>query len=397
MEELSKIFLTLGTLLLLGLATDAIGRHTPLPRVTLMLILGFLIGPSGFKILPEFSERLFPLITDMALLMIGFLLGEKVTFSLRRSKSKVILWVSFAEVFITATVVLVGLLLFGISKEIALLLAAISTATAPAATVDVVHEVKADGPFTRTLLGVVAIDDAWGLIVFSIVLAIVNTLVANGSNMNLLLSGAWELGGAVLVGIILGLPMAYLTGRVRPGEPTLAEALGVVFLCGGLSIWLNVSFILASMVLGSVVANLARHHKRPFHAIENIEGPFMILFFILAGASLHLETLLQIGLIGIMYIGLRVVGRLLGAWIGGNISHADPMIRRWMGLALMPQAGVAIGMALIAKEHFPNVGETIIPIVIGATVIFELTGPFLTRRALARAKEVRLNKTIKKI
>lgn len=160
MENLSEAFLTLGILLILGLATDALGRRTPLPRVTLLIILGFFIGPSGLKLLPEFSEMWFPFITDAALLMIGFLLGEKLSLSLLRSNSRVILWISLSEVFITAAIVSVGLLLIGVSTDIALLLAAVATATAPAATVDVVRELQADGHFTRTLLGVVAIDDA---------------------------------------------------------------------------------------------------------------------------------------------------------------------------------------------------------------------------------------------
>ena len=141
--------------------------------------------------------------------------------------------------------------------------------------------------------------------------------------------------------------MAYLTGRVRPGEPTLAETLGVVFLCGGLAIFFGVSFLLAAMVMGTIVANLATHHDRPFHAIEGIEWPFMILFFVLAGASLELETL-QLGTIGTAYVTLRVMGRLLGGWLGGTLARAPCKLRRGIGAALMPQAGVAVGMALVA-------------------------------------------------
>jgi Kef-type K+ transport system membrane component KefB len=185
--------------------------------------------------------------------------------------------------------------------------------------------------------------------------------------------------------------MAYVTGRIRPGEPSLVEALGVVFLCGGIAIWLKVSFLLASMVLGCVVANLARHHIRPFHAIEGIEWPFMILFFVLAGASLQFETLFQIGLVGSAYIILRIIGRLLGGWIGGAITHAKPLMRRWMGIALMPQAGVALGMALVTIEHRPDLGEIILPVVIASTVLFELIGPVLTRIGLSHVGEVRFD------
>ena len=395
MDDTAKTLITLGILLLLGLATDAIGQRTRLPRVTLLLVFGLVIGPAGLDFLSPNEERWFSIVADMALIMIGFLLGEKFTLSSLREHGKLVLWLSVAEVVVTALVVLIGLLLIGLQMGMALLLAGIATATDPAATTDVVHETKADGVFTRTMLGIVAVDDAWGLIVFSLMLTAVHAFIGQGNSIAPLLTGAWEIGGAVLIGIGLGIPMAYLTGRIRPGEPTLVEALGVVFLCGGIAIWLEVSFLLASMVLGCVVANLARHHIRPFHAIEGIEWPFMILFFILAGASLHTEMLFQIGLVGSAYIILRVIGRILGAWTGGAISHAEPLMCRWMGMALMPQAGVALGMALVAIERRPDLGEIILPVVIASTVLFEVIGPVLTRIGLIHVGETRLDKRVK--
>jgi len=389
MDDTAKTLIKLGILLLLGLATDAIGRRTRLPRVTLLLIFGFVVGPAGLDFLSPNEEKWFSLVTDMALIMIGFLLGEKFTISFLRQHGKLVLWISVAEVVVTALAVLIGLLLIGLPMDMALLLAGIATATDPAAITDVVHETHADGMFTRAMLGIVAVDDAWGLIVFSCMLTIAQTFSEQGGTIGPLLTGAWELGGALLVGIVLGIPMAYVTGRIKPGEPSLVEALGVIFLCGGIAIWLKVSFLLASMVLGCVVANLAHHHIRPFHAIEGIEWPFMILFFILAGASLHTETLFQIGLVGSAYILLRIIGRLVGGWTGGAISHADPLMRRWMGTALMPQAGVALGMALIAIERRPDLGEIILPVVIASTVLFEVIGPMLTRTGLVHAGEVR--------
>jgi Kef-type K+ transport system membrane component KefB len=395
MDDTARTLITLGILLLLGLATDVIGRRTRLPRVTLLLIFGFAIGPAGLGFLCPTEEKWFSIVADMALIMIGFLLGEKFTLSSLREHGKLVLWLSMAEVVVTALVVLVGLLLIGLPMDIALLLAGIATATDPAATTDVVHETKADGVFTRTMLGIVAVDDAWGLIVFSLMLTAVHAFIGQGNSIAPLLTGAWEIGGALLIGIGLGIPMAYLTGRIRPGEPTLVEALGVVFLCGGIAIWLKVSFLLASMVLGCVVANLARHHIRPFHAIEGIEWPFMILFFVLAGASLHTEMLFQIGLVGSAYIILRIIGRLVGGWTGGAISHAEPLMRRWMGIVLMPQAGVALGMALVAIERRPDLGEIILPVVIASTVLFEVIGPMLTRTGLVHVGEVRHNKRVK--
>jgi Kef-type K+ transport system membrane component KefB len=386
MDELSKTLLTIGAILLLSLATDVLGRWTKLPRVTLLLLFGLLIRQTPW--FPEDIEKLFPLITNMALSMVGFLLGEKLALSFLQKNTHTVLWVSVSEVFVTATIVLAGLILIGVPIEVALIFAGISTATDPAATADVVNETNANGEFSSTLLAIVAIDDAWGLIVFSFMLALAQSIYGQTGGIEILLSGAWDLGGACLVGIGLGVPMAYLTGRIRPGKPTLTEALGFVFLCGGIALWLEVSFILASMILGGVVAYLARHHERPFHAIEGIELPFMILFFVLAGASLEIGGLSQIGYIGAAYIILRVVGRVVGAWPGAAIAQAGPLVKKWMGMALMPQAGVALGMALVATHRFPEISDVIFPVVIGTTILFELIGPIMTRTALARAGEI---------
>ena len=235
-----------------------------------------------------------------------------------------------------------------------------------------------------------AIDDAWGLLLFSVLLTIAQMLYGQGTGWDMLLLGSWEIGGAILLGLLLGIPMAYVTGRLELGEPTQAEALGLVLLCGGIAIWWNVSFILAGMVLGATVANLATHHRRPFIAIEGIEWPFIILFFILAGASFETHALQSIGLIGTAYIVFRLLGRVIGAWGGGVLSGATQLVRNWMGLALWPQAGVAIGMALLASQHFPELKHIILPVVIGSTIFFELIGPLMTRAALIKAGDAQL-------
>jgi Kef-type K+ transport system membrane component KefB len=387
MEETAKTLITLGILLLAGFLADAVGRRTMLPRVTLLVVFGFIIGPAGFGFLYPQDGKWYAIVTDMALVMIGFLLGEKLTLATFRLFGRLVLWFSIAEVLVTAMAVFAGLALVGTPVEAALLLAGIATSTDPAATTDVILETSSDGPFTATLTGIVAVDDAWGLIVFSFLFTLAQLIGGQDHLPGLLLSGVWEIGGAFIVGMALGIPMAFLTGRVRAGEPTLVEALGIVFLCGGIALWLHVSFLLAAMVLGCVVANLAKHHTRPFHAIENIEWPFMILFFVLAGASLHLGMLLKIGLIGSTFVIFRVAGRYLGAWLGGRMSGAEPSFQRWMGMALLPQAGVALGMALLAAQKRPELAEMILTVVVASTVLFEVVGPVLTRIALVRMGE----------
>lgn len=385
---IAQVMITVGGLFLLGLLADLAGRYTPLPRVTLLLLAGFLIGPSMLNWLPAFTDKCFPLLTNIALAMIGFMLGQNMTRKKLSEMGRSVLTMSIGEVIMTALLVFTVLTLFGVPINVALLLAGIAPATAPAATMDVVHEYRAKGKFTNTLLGIVAIDDAWGLLVFSLLLAGTQALSGADGVSSIIATGGWEIGGAIIVGIVLGLPMAYLTGRIQPGEPTQAEALGLVMLCAGIALWLDVSYILSAMVLGAVVANLARHHERPFNEIEGIEWPFMILFFLLAGASLHVEVLPQVGFLGAAYIGLRICGRILGTRLGGWLSGAEPDIRNRMGFALLPQAGIAIGMALLAAQHFPEVKDIILPVVLGSTVIFELVGPVVTRWTLMQVGDI---------
>ena len=384
--ENHNTLLILGICLLLGLVADELGRRSHIPRVTLLILLGFGMGPSGLDVLPKAFADWYPFLATVALTMVAFLLGSSLSADALRKHGKQILSISLAVVIVTVVVVGAGLAIFGIPILLCLLLAGIATATAPAASQDVVRQTGAAGPFTDTLLGVVAIDDAWGLIVFSVLLVTAKAIAGDGS-VSILLHGLWEVGGAMAVGAAVGLPAAFLTGRLREGEPIQAEALGVVFLCAGLAIWLEVSFLLAGIVAGAIVVNLAEHHTSAFHEIEHVEWPFMVLFFIAAGSLLHVDALQQIGMIGVAYIVLRTGSRIIGGWFGGAIAGSPPIHRRWIGVALLPQAGVALGMALVAGNQLPEMKETLLAIVVGSTVVFEIFGPVLTQVALHKVRE----------
>lgn len=387
MEKISEFLFAIGGLLLLGLATDMIGKRTFLPRVTLLLIFGILIGSEMLNLIPAMLTNRFELAADTALLMVGFLLGGKLTRDTMKSSGSQIMWISICAVIGTCTMVTLGLSLAGLSIETAVLLGCIATATAPAATLDIVRESNFKGPFADLLLSIVAIDDAWALVIFGFGMALTSAISNGGSMMSPILLAVKEIGGAVMVGLLIGLPAAYLTGRVRQGQPMLTEALGLVFICGGIAIWLHVSFLIASMVMGAVIANLAKHHEYPFHEIENIEWPFLVIFFVLAGASLELSALKELGVVGAVYVISRTAGKVSGAWIGAKHSRTDPAIQHWVGIAMLPQAGVAIGMALVASSQFPEYRQTILSIIISTTVLFELLGPILTRMALNKVRK----------
>tara|TARA_R110001592_G_scaffold83616_1_gene247616 strand:+ start:56618 stop:57772 length:1155 start_codon:yes stop_codon:yes gene_type:complete len=382
-----EILITLGALLLFGLLTFWIGSITALPKVTLLIIMGILIGPNGLDLFLETRQLWFEHISVLALIMIGFLLGSTLTRSTFRLHGKQIIGLSLGAALITLIVVLIGLvILTPLPFEVALLLAAIATATDAVATVAVIDELKDNSTFSKTLLGVVALDDAWGLLIFSLCLSFaVGTTATTGFSM--ITTGVWEITGALFLGVSLGLPMAYLTGRIHSGEPTLIEALGLIMLCGGLALWLEVSYLLAAMAMGATVANFATHHTRPFHAIKNIQSPFLVLFFILAGASLNFSNFLSVGVIGVVYIGLRIVGKIAGGWLSGRLVGMFGNDARWIGTAMLPQAGVAVGMALIVSQLLPQYADTIMAVTIAATALFEVFGPLATRIAIKHSNQ----------
>ncbi|GAA0845760.1 hypothetical protein GCM10009113_19420 [Marinobacter szutsaonensis] len=385
MQHATDLLLIGGTLLL-ALAAHGLGQKIHVPRVTLMLLVGAVSGPDMLALLPENSDKSFGFVTQLTLAMVGFLLGERMSVK-NLNEGREALIVSLAVTLATAVVVAVVVWLLTGNIAAALLLGSIATATAPAATLDVLREAGARGPLTRLVYQVVAIDDAWGAILFSLALVTIGLLAGSAeTGTTALLHGVTEVGGSIVLGLLLGFPMAWLTGRLRPGEPMLLESAGFVFVAAGLAGLFDLSYLLTCMTLGVVVANRARHHVRPFRSIEGISEPFLALFFFMAGYQLEWSALPTLGALGLAYVGARTIGRLLGGQVGGYLAGSDHHTRKRIGACLMPQAGVALGLALVATDRFPEMSY-VLPLVIGATVIFELVGPPLTLIQLRRAGE----------
>jgi Kef-type K+ transport system membrane component KefB len=388
----APVLIALGALFLVGLAADAVGRRTRVPRVTLLLLCGIVAGGAGLDLIPGRLRDLYDVLSVTALTMVAFLLGNALKAETLRRHGRAILSVSVMVVLSTVALVAGGLWLLGVPAPVALVLGAIATATDPAATEDALRQSGARGPFARLVRGIVAVDDAWGVLAFALAMVVAGGLAASGGDgietghFGHLARALWEIGGALGLGLLIGLPAAFLTGRLSPGEPQLTEALGVVFLTAGLAVWAEVSFLLAGMAAGAVIANRAHHHERAFHEIEHIRWPFMILFFVLAGASLEPGRVAEFGLVAAGYVVLRIAGRLAGGWIGGALGDAPATQRPWYGVALLPQAGVAVGMALIAAREFPDHGELILGLAVATTVVFEVIGPLATLLAVRRTE-----------
>ena len=384
-----SIPLILGLLFLIGFVADILGRSTPLPRVTLLMLGGLAVGPAGFSLIPDaFVQEWFPELTTIALALIGFLLGHQLSIAALRKRGSFVIVISLCKVVGAALAVATTLIIVGLDPVMALLLAGVAPATDPAATYDIVHESRTRGEFVDTLLSIVAVDDVWGLMTFVLMIAVAGIVGGDAAIGAGVFSSLVDLGGSILLGVALGAPMAYLTGRIRHGEPMLAEALGFVLLGAGIAGWFGLLPIVTSMVMGIMVASLASHYDRPFHAIEGIEWPFMVLFFVLAGASLQVNALVLAGGVTIVYVISRFGGIYVGTWLGSRVVGAQPELRRWLGMALMPQAGVAIGMALVATQRFPETASVVLTVAVASTVILETVGPILTRLAIGQTATV---------
>ena len=380
--------LVLGSLLLVGWFAHAIGSYTHVPRVTILLLLGIVAGPYALNLIPSEARVWFPHATHIALAMVGFLLGESFAGRELRASGRIVILVSIGETLGAALTVFTVVMLIQGDLLVALLLAGIAPASAPAATLDVIRENHAKGPLTKTVLGVVAIDDVWGIILFSLLLVTAETLVGKGAPLVEIARGLWDVVGAVLLGVTIGFPMAWCTGRIKKGEPSLLEAAGFVFICGGLALIIQVSYLLACIVLGATVANRAKHHTRPFRDIRGACEPFLVIFFLLAGYQFDITTLKSLGAIGVVYILARSMGLIAGGGLTAKLANAPPVVQSHVGWCLLPQAGVALGLALLVSERLPKAGEVILPLIIASTVVFEIIGPFITRRQLRQAGEL---------
>lgn len=376
----------LGVILSASIFADALAHRTRIPRISILMMVGIgiafiqqvWIGARHADVLGGLSE---PLI-QLALVMVAFLLGSELELRRLRNTGPLILVISLFVIVGGGALVGAGLLLLGFPLVVAVSLAAISVATDPAAVSESVRDSGNSGLVPRVLLGIVAIDDAWGIIVFGLSMSVLGWVLGSDGQLALL-HAMWEMGGAILIGAAVGLPAAWLTGRLKRGEPTLVEAIAIILLLAGLSSLLGVSALLASMIAGCLVANLAYHHTRSFREIEHIEWPFLVFFFVLSGASVDLYKVDDAILLTLAYILLRLIGRVLGGYLAIKFSPARrEALPGNIGLALTPQAGVALGMALLAAERFPEFRDSILPVVVASTIVFELVGPVLVKRVL---------------
>ncbi len=387
-----NLILNSALLLLAGFTIGKLVNKLKLPAVTGYLIAGIIMGPSILNVMTPQMNEAATILSHLALSLIAFNIGSQFTIRTIKSLGKSVVWITFLEAFGASIVVTLAMYFLADQPlHIAMLFGAIAAATAPAATIMVIRETKAKGTFTDTLLAVVAIDDPVCVILFAIASGFASLTLHNAgvSPFMVFLDSILGVIYALLVGIGLGLLLTRVIPKIKTPAELQTLSLGLIILGSGLAIQWNLSPLLVNMALGSAIANLSHRADSVIDKITALDTPLYVLFFTLSGASLNLSSLKEIGLVGIIYVVFRVIGKMLGSTLGAYISDADENVKKYLGLGLVPQAGVALGLALIAKQTMPEIGEFIHPAIVSATVIYELIGPPLAKFALIKAGDAK--------
>jgi len=393
-----NIILLLGLVLLAALGAGRLGGRFGIPQVVGYIVVGLLLGDSGLNILPaSLVEALAPLV-NIALAMIGFMVGGELKFEIFRRYGWQFLTILLCE-GILAMVMVTGLVWFWTGNPaIAILLGALSSATAPAATVNVLWEYRSRGPVTTTILAIVALDDGLALILFGFAFAIAQELITGGgiSISTVVFVPLRE----ILSSLVLGCGAGFLLDRIllliKKEEDRLVMNLGGVLLAAGLAKHFDLSLIMVAMATGCWLANTPNdRNEKSFEAVKAFTPPIYTLFFILVGARLKVGLLPQLGGIGLLYVLGRTAGKWSGAYLGARLSGAAATVRKYLGLALFSQAGVALGLALHVFEHFSRqgaagleLGNVVINVIAVTTFIVQIIGPPAVKLAITKAGEI---------
>lgn len=376
--------------LFLCLISGKIAKLAKLPNVTGYIIMGLLAGPYCLKIVPKDVVEGMSLIPEVALGFIAFSIGAEFKLSYLKRVGKAPIIIAFTEALGAVLVVDLILIATGNNVPFSLCLGAIAAATAPAATLMVVRQYKAKGPVTETLLPVVAIDDAVALMAFGLSVAVAKGIESQGqvNILNTILDPVVEIVGALLFGSALGVVFRFLVKWYSGRGNRLAITIAMVFICVGISDIAGFSSLLACMAMSSILVNTSHESDMIFNQLDRMTPPIFMLFFFLSGAELDLTILPEVGIVGVIYVLFRTLGKWLGAWFGGKVSKAAPAVQKYLGYTLIPQAGVAIGLASVAMAAVPQHGAKIRAIILCGTIVYELVGPVITKMALRKAGEI---------
>lgn len=386
-----NIILKISIVLAAGLLGGKLANRLKLPNVTGYIIAGLFLGSSFFKLLSEQELAQLDIVSEMALAFIAFSIGSELVYSELRKVGKKIMIITIFEALGAVLLVFVAMFfLFGQPLSFSLVLASMSAATAPAATLLVMRQYRAYGPLTKTIIPVVALDDVLGIVAFGIAIPIAR-LTMNDAALSVgqsILHILWEIFGSLLIGGILGLGLTLIGTKLKARDDFQVTALVAIGLGMGCAKVMGLSPLLVNMMVGLMLVNLSPQHEKAFNAINDFVPPFYVLFFALAGAGLDLSVLKAVGMIGMAYVFARGIGKALGAFVGAVSTKAEKVISRYLGLALLPQGGVSIGLSILVRQQLPEFAKEITTIIMFSVLIYEITGPIFAKIAIQKAGEI---------
>jgi Kef-type K+ transport system membrane component KefB len=399
-----NVLLLLGVAVFGGTVGARIFRRFRVPQIIGSILIGLLIGESGLRLVSENVVQAVEPLNYFALGIIGFLIGGELKLDILRKYGKQFTAILVAEgvaafVLVTgATILLTYLFTHDLRMSVALgvVLGAISSATDPASTIQVLWEYKTRGALTTAVIAVVALDDALALTLYALGTSVAGILTgnANAGIAASLATTAYELGLSLVVGCVGGFVLKTILVRLQDEDAELTFAVGAVLLAIGLSIALELDVILASMALGLTLVNIAPHRSpKTFEIVKRFAPPIYVLFFVLVGARLKIESLsLLVVLLVVAYVVGRSVGKIGGAYLGGKWSGAGRCVRNYLGICLFAQGGVAIGLSILASHRFtPEISSVVILVVASTTFIVQLAGPLFVKYGVKKAGEIGLN------
>lgn len=382
-SEGTRVLLILSVILFAGFIMTRLTNTLNLPKVSGYIMAGILIGPCGLNLIPVEIIGHMGFVSDLALAFIAFGVGKFFKKEvLLKTGSRIIIITLFEALLAGVLVTLFCVGVFKMEWNFALILGAIATATAPASTMMTINQYKAKGEFVNTLLQIVALDDVVCLLAFSIVAGIAGRTGNEELTMSTVLMPVVYNILALGLGFFCGYFLSRLLIPARSKDNRLILAIAMLLGISGICASLDISPLLSCMIFGASYINLTSD-KKLYRQINNFTPPVMSIFFIMSGMNLDLSALTTVGTVGLAYFIVRIIGKYLGTYISCLITGTSREIRNYMGLALIPQAGVAIGLAFLGQRLLPEeMGKLLLTIILSSSVLYEMVGPVCAKMSL---------------
>ena len=386
-----NIIFVVGVILLMGLLFGGLVKAFKLPEVTGYLVAGIIIGPCVLKLINFEQIDSLQTFSTIALSFISFLIGSEFKLKYLKKLGIKPFVIGIMASFLTMVLVSVSCLILGLSPSFSLILGAIASSTAPASIMMIVKQYKARGELTNTMLSVVAIDDVISIIIFGFVIVVAEYLNNDSSTLIGLLEPFKEISLSIIIGIISGWLLGFVSKVLKSDSNIIA--LIIVFIFGTIVVsdYLNISSLLVCMIQGAIFIN-AYNHKvtdKILDLVDYISPPLSIIFFVLSGASLDFSLIPSIGIIGIVYIFARTLGKIFGSMLGAKLVNSPKKVYNYLGPTLLSQTGISIGLVLLATPVIPNESKSLITIVVASSFIFDLFGPIVTKIMLKKAGDIK--------